>query len=50
MAPNGSAEVTPKATVGVRTKRYQGGGPALGALYEAVKAPLLICAGQPWAT
>jgi hypothetical protein len=49
VAPDGSAVATPTAVVGAITWRFQGGGPALGALYSAVKAPPLTLAGQPWA-
>src|SRR5205085_2794643 len=49
VAPVGGAVATPKAVVGVRTYRNQGGRPALGALYSAVSAPSLALAGQPWA-
>ena len=50
IAPYGSAVATPNATRGMMTYRFQGDGPALGALYGAVMAPSLALAGHPLAT
>ena len=47
VAPCGSAPATPNARFGVNSYRYHGGGPALGALYGAVKASPSTDAGQP---
>src|SRR5574341_1988634 len=47
VAPWGSAPATPTAVCSVRRYRYQGAGPALGALYGAVNASPSTDAGQP---
>ena len=49
VAPFGSFVATATALWGMIAYRYQGGGPALGALYGAVNAPPLTRAGQPCA-
>ena len=47
VAPPGSATATQKTVWTVTVYRYQGGGPALGALYGPVNASPCTSAGQP---